>query len=178
MKYIRGLFALLMTILLLGLPTASEAKGIPTQVLITGGQLPGQIKLTDPAMTQHFGLGVFMQIPNAIQPQTFTNGYVIDAEGGWDSKTYYPDPNGALGYVYYKGLTNGSSEYDRKWFRATPEGEAAMRQVLSQQESSSSVAQESMPSQSELLTAVGILSIFVLSAAGFVLVRRARHNAV
>jgi hypothetical protein len=48
----------------------------------------------------------------------------------WDASVYYPDPEGGRGYVFYDGIINGGSEYDKKWYRARMEAEALLQQVL------------------------------------------------
>ena len=48
----------------------------------------------------------------------------------FDQVVYFPDPEGGRGSIFYGGIVNGSSEYDGKWFRASQEGEAALRAAL------------------------------------------------
>jgi hypothetical protein len=46
----------------------------------------------------------------------------------FDQLHYYP----YTGYVYYDGLVNGSSEYDGKWYAATPSAEEPFRAALAE----------------------------------------------
>ncbi len=48
----------------------------------------------------------------------------------FDHAVYYPHPGGLRGVVYYAGIHNGSSEYDGRWYYATPEGDRAMRALI------------------------------------------------
>jgi len=90
-------------------------------------------------------------------PQRSGPVYEVDRDG-WDHRRYYPGVAGAPGAVYYEGLYNGSSEYDRQWFAVPPEQDAALRQVLAANSLTAAAAQQ----QSLLVLAVFTLSALVL----------------
>ena len=54
----------------------------------------------------------------------------------FDMLVYYPDSEGGRGYIHYIGLVNargvkdGSSEYDNRWFAASLDTEPYLRELL------------------------------------------------
>ena len=55
---------------------------------------------------------------------------VVTGAQPFDHWTYYRNPTGGLGFVYYDGIVNGYSQYDRKWYRVKGLGESIMGQLL------------------------------------------------
>jgi hypothetical protein len=138
----RSTIALLLVaaLLTLALPTA-HAKGPSDRIIITGPGLGDEgLILTDRDVTEllsmagleHFEIGA---IP---EPAGLGEGYTLERQyqtapgqyQSFDRVVYYPDPNGDLGYVFYEGIFNGSTEYDDQWFRARPIGDATIRMLL------------------------------------------------
>jgi hypothetical protein len=113
-------------------------KGSFDKVVIAG---PGidSVDVTEAARVGALGLVTLMNVPVAIEPPVDLSAgyeltrYFVDGSDYqvFDQAIYYPDILGT-GYVYYVGIVNGSSEYDGNWYRATVEGDAAMRAILSE----------------------------------------------
>jgi hypothetical protein len=130
--------ALLLTLLILTLPTAALAKGGPfSYITIKGPGISETLSVTDPALLDYFVFADFSKGGIDV-PANPGEGYqvirsFVDSETNkvqnWDLLYYYPD----TGYVYYNGLINGSSEYDGKWYMAKPDVEAKFRAVLAEQ---------------------------------------------
>jgi hypothetical protein len=52
----------------------------------------------------------------------------------YDRLIYYPSSDGSGGYVYYVGMQAGSSDYEKQWYRGTPEAEAMIQQTFDRYE--------------------------------------------
>jgi len=128
--------ALLLTLLILTIPTAALAKGPFSYITIKGPGISGDLSVTDSAMLDFFTFADFSK-GGIDAPANPGDGYevirsFVDGETNkvqnWDLVHYYPD----TGYVYYDGLINGSSEYDKKWYVASPDVEAKFRSVMAE----------------------------------------------
>ena len=75
-----------------------------------------------------------------------------------DRLRYVPPGSSQLGYIFYEGLINGSSEYDGKWFPTTPAGDEVMKRIMT--------STPSTPPTEVTPLAAGA-SALVLLAAGF-----------
>jgi len=118
------------------------AKGPLAQIVISGPGLAEAVTVNDHRFLEALGLGMledFSEAPLATTPTAVGTGYelvrYIRNESGtliaFDRLTYYPNPLGTRAYIFYNGIeANGWSDYDGKWFYATPKGEAAMRDLL------------------------------------------------
>jgi hypothetical protein len=118
------------------------AKGPLAQIVISGPGLAEAVTVNDQHFLEALGLGMledFSEEPLATTPTAVGTGYelvrYIQNQYGnliaFDRLTYYPNPLGAHAYIFYNGIEeNGWSDYDGKWFYATPEGQAAMRDLL------------------------------------------------
>ena len=135
-------FALIaLAILLLPLAVTS-AKGPFDKVVISGPDLPVALEVTDSERLQALGMIELMDIHHRVDAPAETGpGYELTRYGyhdvretyvAFDSVIYYPAASDGLPYVYYVGIINGSSEYDRRWYPATAEGDWAMRDILSE----------------------------------------------
>jgi len=132
-----------LTVLLLSASIVG-AKGEWGKVTISGNGLIREIEITDPVMLEDLALGTFQDLAlgEIVTPQVVGAGYSLlrgwENEDGvfvpFDNVHYYPDPAGERGYVYYDGLVNGSSEFDRRWYRVTPAGDAVMQQIFNEYE--------------------------------------------
>ncbi len=118
------------------MPPAVVAKGIPTRVTITGPGLAAPVIETDPRVMPALGILGLMDASNPVTlPDTLGPAFTL-ARDGFDRVRYYPGPGGSFGYVFYEGLVDdggkisGASEYDGKWYRATPAGDGTLRAVL------------------------------------------------
>ena len=124
--------------LLLGLFTSITvfAKGSFAFIQVTGRDLKDAVRLSDPTVTaDYFAFADFFQAL-AKAPENPGNGYEItryyvegNQESAFDTLHYYPD----IGYVYYDGLVNGSSEYDGKWYLAKPDIKTIFETALASQ---------------------------------------------
>lgn len=128
--------------------SAALAKGPPSKVIITGPTINGELEITDGKILEALSFYQFNDLNRIIsQSLDFTpdvelgEGYHITRlimENGksgyrvWDSLTYYPDPAGEAGYIFFDGLdpSIGSTQGQGLWFRATPTGDAAMARVM------------------------------------------------
>jgi hypothetical protein len=134
----RHLMIILTTAVALMPFSAVLAKGPPAKVVISG---PGisEATITDPALLEQFTIGRFesqLRIMDTAPAVASGTGYRVDrylVEGSlWDTLTYYPDPEGGAGYIYYDGNKYpGLYAANRGlWFRASADGDAAMQQTI------------------------------------------------
>jgi len=126
---------LLIVITLFAIPASVLAKGPFTYLTITGPGISGDISVTDPAMLDFFAFADFSK--GSIEPPAnLGTSYIVtrsfvdenDEAQNFDLLHYYPD----TGYVYYDGLINGSSEYDKQWYVARPDVEAGFNSALAE----------------------------------------------
>ncbi len=135
----------LAAVLVLALP--AEAKGPPEMVTITGPGIAGEIRISDADTLMPFSFYQFNNLERRIKAPAGDLGpgyritrYIVDSAGGqnslkaWDYLTYYPNPSGGLGYLYFDGLdpSIGSTEGQEQWYLPSEDGDAAMKRVLSQ----------------------------------------------
>ncbi|MCC7117454.1 MAG: hypothetical protein IT310_02925 [Anaerolineales bacterium] len=129
-KLIWGLTALLVLI-----PSfAALAKGDFTYITVKGPGVTGELTVSHPNLIQFFSFSDFSKAVEA--PAEPGDGYqvlrvfVVDGkEQPFDLLYYYP----TTGFVYYEGLANGSSEYDKKWYVADPAAKAPFQAALRRQ---------------------------------------------
>lgn len=150
------------------LAQAALAKGPPQKITISGGDLAHEIEITDDEATLNALAMMALEDYTTLTPDApegiSGDGYLItrfyEQSAGryvaFDEERYYPDPDGGRGYLNYIGIVNGSSEYDRKWFRPSESGEAVLQAVIAGAERETAAA----PS--------GILSIFLNAIAALV----------
>lgn len=165
--------------LLLALAAPALAKGTFARLTISGGALGTPQVVTDPALLGFYAFSDFshgaIPKPDKPGPEYSITRYEQDETGKyvpWDMLRYYPSPSGGPGFVYYDGLVNGWSEYDRKWYRANPDAEAALRPLIGLPAAAGGgPAPASMP-----FYLVGALCLLLLGAA--IAQRRAAHGGV
>ena len=94
------------------------AKGAFSFISITGPDLKEPVRVSDLALTEDFFTFADFYRDRVEEPSSPGTGYEItryyvdgNRESAFDKLHYYPD----TGFVYYDGIVNGSSEYDRKW---------------------------------------------------------------
>lgn len=110
-----------------------SAKGGYSFITISGADLPETIRTSETALTEDFfGFADFYR-DRVEAPVDAGTGYEITRyymDGGreiaFDRLHYYP----ATGFVYYDGIVNGSSEYDRKWYAANPAMKSIFKNIL------------------------------------------------
>ncbi len=132
MKKIKWILAALLVLI----PSISAlAKGEFTYITVSGPGITGDLTISDPALTQNFfAFGDFSKgaIDTPADPgegyQIIRSYVVNNKEAPFDSLQYYP----YTGYVYYNGLGEGSSEYDKKWFLADPAAKEPFLSALKQ----------------------------------------------
>jgi hypothetical protein len=174
---------LLVALLLAVGPVA--AKGPPAKVGITGPGIEGELRVTDPALLDALSFYGFNDLARRIDAPTVTpgTGYRIyryaDGESAWDSLTYYPDPEGGLGYLYFDGLNPavGSTEGQGEWYLPSEAGAAAMRQILVENSllPATGTARTTSPVRAAWPAAVALMIGLVLG--GVLLLRRAGRPA-
>lgn len=137
-RYHRALPVLMALALFLCTGTAAFAKETPAKVTVADPGIAKPIDITTPATLQVLGLnrledfGSPAGAPTGASPGYDLTRYVRSDTGlrPFDRVRYVPDPAGGRGYVYYAGVVGGSSSTDGLWFRASAEGERALRAAL------------------------------------------------
>lgn len=112
---------------------AVSAKGGFSFITISGGDTADVLRTSDLALTEDFFAFADFYRDRADAPVDPGVGYEItryyvdgEREVVFDRLHYYP----ATGFVYYDGIVNGSSEYDRKWYAARPDIRAVFESAL------------------------------------------------
>ncbi len=120
-----GLFAFLL------LAPAVLAKGIPTEVEITGPGIATAIRETNPLALPTLGINGFMDTSRIITPAADGDpSYEMTRDGG-ERVRFYPSPGGSCGAVLYIGDPGRiGTEFDNHWYRATCSGDVVFRTVL------------------------------------------------
>lgn len=143
MRSLRRIFVVATLIVLFAIALLpARAKGQPDKIILRGSDI-GEIEITDPAFLAALELGQLENFGSTVLPPILVGrGYELKRYYRQDDGTfrafdhahYYPGMFGLPSYVFYDGLnvddSSGGSEYDGKWFYATPEGDAAMRALL------------------------------------------------
>jgi hypothetical protein len=133
-----GKTTLLLAIFLVLSAVRARAKGGVAKVVIYGPDWYGELVVDDPELTARLGTAVFEDVGTSPKlPAEFGAGYLLDRYGDaaddarpFDRVLYFSDPSGDRGYVYYLETVNGHGPYDGRWFRASQEGEATIRDVI------------------------------------------------
>jgi hypothetical protein len=177
--------ALLLALLALIPLHAALAKGPPDKITITGPGIAEPIKVTHSNRLYAFSFYQFNDLTRRIESPdiSLSDGYhitrYIEDKGRlivWDRLTYYLDPAGGPGFIFFDGLdpSIGSTEGQGEWFLSTEEGGAAMRQILSDYAPPSNIAPQTAPiSPVAWLGALGLVGL--LAAVGLRM-RRARQT--
>lgn len=132
MRYARGLSGVgLGLVALLLIAPAVPAKGIPTEVEITGPGIAAPIRETSPLALPTLGIVGFMDTARTIAPAADGDpSYEMTRDGG-ERVRFYPSPGGGCGIVLYIGDPGRiGTEYDNHWYRATCSGDVVFRTVL------------------------------------------------
>lgn len=119
---------------------AADAKGPVDRAIISGPGFAEDLILTDRDALREISMASLEQFEDGAieEPAGLGEGYTLERQfqtspghySSFDRVVYYPDPGGDLGYIFYEGIVNGSSDYDGHWFRARPSGDAAMRMII------------------------------------------------
>lgn len=133
------LTASVLAALTLALASTTGAKGPPERVTLAGPDWYGEIEVNDPSTLRSLSMAVFEDIESPVETfEPLGRGYLMNRgflEDGrfkpFDRVLYFPSPSGGRGYVYYLEIVNGQGPYDGRWYHASEEGEAAIREVLS-----------------------------------------------
>ncbi len=120
-----GLFALLL------FSSAAMAKGVPTEVEITGPGITTPIRETNPLALPALGIVGFMDSTTTVTPPAGDAlAYEMTRDGG-ERVRFYPDSHGGCGLVFYVGDPGQiGTEFDNHWYRATCSGDLVFRTVL------------------------------------------------
>ena len=120
-----GLFVLLL------FSPAAMAKGIPTEVEITGPGSTTPIRETNPLALPTLGIVGFMDSTTTVTPPAGDAlAYEMTRDGG-ERVRFYPSPGGSCGAVFSIGDPGRiGTEYDNHWYRATCSGDLVFRTVL------------------------------------------------
>lgn len=172
----RTLFAGLVLAALLIPVQVTLAKGPPSKITISGPGIEGEIEITDPEMLEPFSFYQFNDLERRTDAPadpgtgyTITR-YILDNDGAeliaWDTLTYYPR-EGELGLIYFDGLNPefGATGGQGMWYLATPEGDAAMRDILAGA-SPGSAAPSAASSRVLTLGPLAALAGLIAAAAG------------
>lgn len=135
-----GLVLMLVLLIALALPGLTSAKGPASRIVIVGPGLDGELVLEgDMAVLIPISFAMLEDFMQPVDPParpgpSFELTRFFETDVGqyvpFDRVAYHPAPDGEPGLVHYLGIVNGSSEYDGRWFRTTPKGEATLREVL------------------------------------------------
>jgi hypothetical protein len=162
------------------------AKGPPEQVTISGPGIDGEITIANSNVLNAFSFYQFNDLTRIMDepPQVTGEGYKITRwltqrrQGKyqlfpWDYLTYYPDPAGGPGYIFFDGLdpSIGGTEGQGEWFLASEAGGAAIQDIIN-----SNVAAPS--TSSAVPVAVPIMAVLtgLIVASAVVLEFRARRD--
>lgn len=111
------------------------AKGDFTYLSVKGPGLSGELTVTNPALTTDFFAFADFSEGAVDTPADPGEGYQIirvqvenNKDVPFDLLHYYP----YTGFVYYDGVVNGSSEYDKKWYTANPSAKEPFLSALEQ----------------------------------------------
>jgi hypothetical protein len=128
--------------LLLALTTATALawpEDPPDRVTISGSGLKGEVAVTDKEILAALSLGAIedfkrgsIAAPNVGKGYQITR-YFYDASFNFGRLRYYPNSAGERGYVFFEDgpdLVGDQTQYNRRWFYATPQGDAAMQKLL------------------------------------------------
>src|SRR5687768_8198391 len=118
----------------------SNAKGPVDRILITGGDLKGEVVVDDLQIAALLSIAALEDLGGErfTPPANLGKPYELERQykrgsvtySTFDRVHYYPDPEGGRGYINYIGIENGSSGYDGDWFHATEMGDLAMQYAL------------------------------------------------
>jgi hypothetical protein len=121
------------------LPAAVGAKERFERVTIVEEGSSVAVQVTDAALLDFFSFSEFPAQILAHPPKPTTKAYVVmrgtvTPDGvyeAFDQLHYYPGESPTQpGFVYYDGLVKGWSEYDKKWYVASAEGDRAMAKFI------------------------------------------------
>lgn len=142
MKCTRLLYALFLVGTLLALTTATALawpETPPDKVTISGPGLKGEVEVTDQEILAALSLGAIEDFKQgSIAEPKVGQGYQItryfyDASFDFGRLRYYPNATSEPGYIFFEDgpdLDGDQSQYHSKWFYATPQGDRAMKSVL------------------------------------------------
>lgn len=130
---------LLIILLMLMLAAVVNAKGTVNRIVLTGPIVDGELVIEDDeellsalsmAGIEDFRRGALAEAPaNPGDYVELERQFELQDRTGYvtfDRIQYYPDGD----YVFYIGIDNGWSEYDRKWFHAVPQSAAMFEAYL------------------------------------------------
>ena len=146
------------------------AKGPFTSLIVSGGELTHELEIREPGLLEFFSFADYYAARLPQPPENADNllaqAYVIKRYGQddrngrlvqFDSLHFLPAKGDKPGLVYYDGVFNGSSEYDKKWYRANSEANAAFQRLINAQlDPVGSFVDE----RKSLITTVGMLLAF------------------
>ncbi|HEY7215449.1 MAG TPA: hypothetical protein VIC28_12515 [Thermoanaerobaculia bacterium] len=136
------LFTTLVLLLALFHHARADAKGRFERVTVVVPGATAEIQVTDPELLDFFSFSRFPDQRLAAAPAIAIQAYIVTRGAytpdgvfrAFDRLHYYPSSApGAPGHVYYDGLVNGWSEYDKQWYRASPQGDRAMSRFIAMQ---------------------------------------------
>jgi hypothetical protein len=178
-------FVLIAALMLIPLSVA-RAKGPPEQVTISGPGINGEITITGSDVLNAFSFYQFNDLNRILDapPQIEGEGYHItrwltqQKQGTrqllpWDTLTYYPDPAGGPGYVYFDGLdpSIGSTQGQGEWYVASEAGGAAMTAIIANHAAAQRASSKGVPTA---LPVAALIMLLIASAA--VIAIRARRD--
>jgi hypothetical protein len=162
------------------------AKGPPEQVTISGPGIDGEITIANSNVLNAFSFYQFNDLTRIMDepPQVTGAGYKItrwltqQRQGKyqlfpWDTLTYYPDPAGGPGYIFFDGLdpSIGGTQGQGEWFLASEDGGRAMKEIIA-----SKAAAPSAPSAVPVAGPIMATLIGLIVASAGVMAMRARRD--
>ena len=120
-----------------------QATGAPRKAVVPGPGLPTPVEIVDPETLGTLSFFVFEQVETnnrrGLDAPAVGVGYEItrsiyDQDNSllaWDMVHYYPNGTGTGGSIFVDGLIGPfSTEFDGKWYPASPKGDTPMRALL------------------------------------------------
>lgn len=153
---IRVAIGMVLAMFLIASATAS-AKGGFDFLTITGPDLKEALQVSDTSLTQGFFTFANFYEDQTREPADPGKGYEVtrhyvqgQSDVIFDRLHYYPE----TGFVFYDGIENGDSEYDGKWYTASPDVKPIFESALGVQSKSAPLPEKQEPVSSVLEPAV------------------------
>ena len=135
-------------VVILSIPSTAMAKGTFDRIVVYGEGEATQV--TDPSLLGFTAFNDFSSpypgTPSVVGPGLLIVREGTDANTGefvpFDTLRLFPTSlgTGSPPVVFYEGLVNGWSEYDSKWYTASPEATASLQELIASTAGDSSAA--------------------------------------
>ncbi len=160
----------------------------PQKVIISGPGIHGEVVITDPALLAGLQLGGVEDFAaGAIPKPPVSTGYTIQrffdgAHFNFGRLTYYPDPAGGRGYLYFEDgpHIDGHTPYHQQWLRVRAGAEAVLQRLLATAEAPAGGNARATGLANRTMLDVAVPAMFVVlglaGLTGLVISRRRRRK--